>query len=109
MLVETTELIKHLLVYPQNMARNMNVYGGVVFSQGVMLALIDKGLGREEAYAIVQGCAHQAWNTDDGNFRALIEADERVQAHLSAAEVDHCFSPDRHLRHLDQVFQRLGI
>ncbi len=109
MLVETTELIKNLLVYPQNMARNMNVYGGVVFSQGVMLALVDKGLAREEAYAIVQGCAHQAWNTDDGNFRALIEADEQVQAHLSAAEIDHCFSPDRHLRNLDQVYQRLGI
>jgi adenylosuccinate lyase len=109
MLVETTELIKNLLVYPENMARNMNVYGGVVFSQGVLLALVDKGLAREEAYAIVQSCAHQAWNTDDGNFRGLIETDDRVTAHLSKAEIDLCFSPDRHLRNLDQVYQRLGI
>lgn len=109
MLVETTNLIKNLLVYPENMARNMNVYGGVVFSQRVMLSLVEKGLAREDAYAIVQSCAHTAWNTDDGNFRALIGQDERVTAHLSAAEIDDCFDPDHHLRNLDQVYQRLGI
>ena len=109
MLVETTHLIKNLLVYPENMARNMNVYGGVVFSQRVMLSLVEKGLAREEAYAIVQSCAHTAWNTDDGNFRHLISQDDRVTAHLSAAEIDDCFDPDHHLRNLDQVYQRLGI
>ena len=109
MLVETTELIKNLLVYPENMARNMNVYGGVVFSQRVMLSLVEKGLAREEAYAIVQSCAHAAWNTDDGNFRHLISQDDRVQAQLSAAEIDDCFDPDHHLRNLDQVYQRLAI
>ncbi len=109
MLVETTNLIKNLLVYPENMARNMNVYGGVVFSQRVMLSLVEKGLAREEAYAIVQSCAHTAWNTDDGNFRHLISQDERVTAQLSAAEIDDCFDPDHHLRNLDQVYQRLGI
>lgn len=109
MLVETTNLIKNLLVYPENMARNMNVYGGVVFSQRVMLSLVEKGLAREDAYAIVQSCAHTAWNTDDGNFRHLISQDERVTAHLSAAEIDDCFDPDHHLRNLDQVYQRLGI
>lgn len=109
MLVETTGLIKNLLVYPENMARNMNVYGGVVFSQGVLLALVDKGLSREEAYAIVQSCAHTAWNTDDGDFKGLITSDERVTAHLSPEEIETCFSPTRHLRHLDQVYQRLGI
>jgi adenylosuccinate lyase len=80
-----------------------------VFSQRVMLSLVEKGLAREEAYAIVQSCAHTAWNTDDGNFRHLISQDERVTAHLSAAEIDDCFDPDHHLRNLDQVYQRLGI
>ncbi|KAB1990997.1 adenylosuccinate lyase, partial [Haemophilus parainfluenzae] len=78
MLVETTDLIKNLLVYPENMARNMNVYGGVVFSQRVLLTLVDKGLSREDAYAIVQSCAHTAWNQDNGDFRQLIASDERV-------------------------------
>jgi len=109
MLVETTDLVKNLLVYPDNMQRNMNVYGGVVFSQRVMLALVEKGLKREDAYAIVQSCAHTAWNKQDGNFRALIEQDSRVAESLSAEEIAACFDPRHHLRHLDQVYQRLGI
>ena len=109
MLVETTDLVKNLLVYPDNMARNMNVYGGVVFSQRVMLTLVEKGLKREEAYAIVQSCAHTAWNQPEGNFRALIETNPQVTATLTAAEIAACFDPNHHLRNLDQVYQRLGI
>ena len=70
MLVEITNLVKKLLVYPENMKRNMNRYGGVVFSQRVLLTLVDKGLSREEAYKIVQTNAHAAWNTEGGNFKA---------------------------------------
>ena len=109
MLVETTGLVKNLLVYPENMARNMNVYGGVVFSQRVLLALVGKGVSREEAYAIVQANAHTAWNTQDGDFRQLISHDERVKAHLSPAEIVDCFDPNHHLRNLDEVYQRLCI
>jgi adenylosuccinate lyase len=109
MLVETTDLIKNLLVYPENMTRNLNVYGGVVFSQRVLLALVGKGLGREDAYAIVQSCAHAAWNKEGGNFRQLVSQDPRVTEHLSPADLDDCFDPQHHLRHLDPVFQRLGI
>jgi adenylosuccinate lyase len=109
MLVETTNLVKKLLVYPENMKRNMNVYGGVVFSQRVLLSLVEKGLKREEAYEIVQSLAHQAWNTAGGDFRALVSGSDRVQAHLSATEIDACFDPNHHLRNLDDVYQRLGI
>lgn len=109
MLVETTDLVKNLLVYPENMKRNLNVYGGVVFSQRVLLALVEKGLSREEAYQIVQSCAHQAWNTSQGSFQDLITKDERVTAQLSRSEIDACFDPKYHLRHLDQVYQRLDI
>lgn len=109
MLVEITDLVKHLLVYPENMARNMNLYGGVVFSQRVLLTLVEKGMTREEAYAVVQSCAHQAWNQPEGNFQNLISQDARVTAHLSPAEVQACFDPQHHLKNLDQVYQRLGI
>ncbi|MBD2257366.1 adenylosuccinate lyase [Pseudanabaena sp. FACHB-2040] len=109
MLVETTDLVKHLLVYPENMKRNLNVYGGVVFSQRVLLTLVGKGLAREEAYAIVQSCAHTAWNTEGGNFRQLISEDERVQKYLSPEEIGECFDPNLHLRNLDAVYQRLCI
>lgn len=109
MLHDTTDLVKNLLVYPENMARNMNCYGGVVFSQSVLLALVDKGMSREDSYSIVQSCAHQAWNRSSGDFRQLISQHEMVTRHLSASELDACFDPQRHLRHLDEIYQRLSI
>ncbi|BAZ90281.1 adenylosuccinate lyase [Raphidiopsis curvata NIES-932] len=109
MLHEIIDLITNLLVYPQNMARNLNCYGGVVFSQRVLLALIDKGTRREEAYAIVQQNAHIAWNNPEGNFRHLITQDLRVREKLSDSEIDACFDAKQHLKYLDQVYERLGI
>ncbi len=109
MLVETTKLIKSLLVYPENMQRNMNLYGGVVFSQRVLLTLVDKGISREDAYRIVQSNAHQAWNTPGGNFQKLLEADPEVSAKLSSEELTECFNPDYQLRNLKKVYQRLDI
>ncbi|MFM7405389.1 MAG: adenylosuccinate lyase [Cuspidothrix sp.] len=109
MLHEITNLVNNLLVYPENMARNLNCYGGVVFSQRVLLTLVEKGMKREEAYSIVQESAHTAWNKPEGNFRDLISKDPRVTQHLSSAEVEACFDPQHHLQHLDQVYQRLCI
>ena len=109
MLKEITGLVKNLLVYPENMKRNMNVYGGVIFSQRVLLTLVEKGMNREEAYQIVQGCAHQAWNKTDGDFRKLISQDETVTKTLSTEEIAACFDPEHHLKNLDEVYQRLGI
>ncbi|MBD2524244.1 adenylosuccinate lyase [Nostoc sp. FACHB-133] len=109
MLSEITDLVKNLLVYPENMERNLNCYGGVVFSQKVLLALIDKGSSREEAYAIVQESAHVAWNKPGGNFQDLISKDPRVTQKLSPAELEVCFDPQQHLQHLEEVYQRLGI
>ena len=109
MLREATNLVKNLLVYPENMAKNMNCYGGVVFSQRVLLTLIDKGMNREEAYKIVQESAHTAWNKKDGNFHDLIARDTRVQEKLSSPEIEACFDAKHHLQHLDVVYQRLGI
>ena len=109
MLAETTDLVKNLLVYPENMARNMNCYGGVVFSQRVMLTLVEKGMRREDAYAVVQSCAHQAWNKEDGDFRKLISQDSRVTQKLSPQEIEACFDPNHHLRNLKTIYDRLGI
>ena len=109
MLKEITGLVKNLLVYPENMKRNMNVYGGVIFSQRVMLTLVEKGMNREEAYRVVQGCAHTAWNKIDGDFRQLISEDETVNKTLSKTEIDACFDRNHHLKNLDEIYQRLGI
>ncbi len=109
MIHEATDLIKNLLVYPQNMERNMNCYGGVVFSQRVLLTLVDKGMSREDAYTVVQSCAHQAWNQPQGNFQELISKEPRVMEVLSEAEIKGCFDPQHHLKHLDEIYQRLSI
>jgi adenylosuccinate lyase len=109
MVKETTDLVKNLLVYPENMKRNMNVYGGVIFSQKVLLALVEKGLNREDAYRVVQRSAHQAWNVDGGNFETLIRADDQVRALLSAEEISQCFDPQHHLNNLEEIYQRLDI
>jgi adenylosuccinate lyase len=109
MVLESVDLVKNLLVYPQNMERNMNCYGGVVFSQRVLLALVAKGMSREEAYAIVQSCAHQAWNNPEGNFHNLVTRDSRITQLLSNDEIETCFDPQQHLKHLEEVYQRLGI
>lgn len=109
MLKEMTELVKNLLVYPENMARNLNCYGGVVFSQKVLLALVEKGMKREEAYKIVQESAHAAWNKPEGNFHDLISNSPSVTEKLSPAEIAKCFDPQQHLNHLEQIYQRLGI
>ena len=109
MLKEMTDLVQNLLVYPENMKRNMNIYGGVIFSQKVLLALVEKGMSREEAYRVVQGCAHQAWNQEGGNFEALIRQDQQVKALLSDADLNDCFNPQDHCKHLEQIYQRLDI
>ena len=109
MVQEMTDLVKNLLVYPENMQRNMNVYGGVIFSQRVMLTLVEKGMSREDAYKVVQGCAHQAWNKIDGNFQALISQDPQVTQLLSTEEIASCFDPQHHLKNLDHIYQRLDI
>ena len=109
MLREMVEVVKGLGVYPQNMARNMNLYGGVVFSQRVLLALVESGLAREEAYRIVQRHAHTAWNTDGGDFRANLEADADVTARLSPEQLAACFSTDLHQANLGVIWERLGI
>ena len=109
MLVEITDLVKKLLVYPENMKRNMNLYGGVVFSQRVLLTLVEKGTTREEAYRIVQSCAHEAWNKPEGNFHDLIVKHPQVTSKLTLPEIEACFDPQHHLQHLDEIYQRLGI
>jgi adenylosuccinate lyase len=109
MLREMSEVVKGLGVYPDNMARNMNVYGGVVFSQRVLLALVESGLSREEAYRIVQRHAHTAWNCEGGDFRANLEADADLTSRLSPEQLADCFSTELHQANLKVIWERLGI
>ena len=109
MLREMTEIIETLKVYPKNMIRNINIYGGVIFSQKVLLLLVEKGLSREEAYRLVQKNAHMAWNTEEGDFRKNIERDPKINHLLTKNELDKCFDPSIQLLNLDIIWERLGI
>ncbi len=109
MLREMTEVIQDLGVYPKNMLRNMNIYGGVVFSQRVLLALIEAGMSREDAYQIVQRNAHAAWNKEGGNFHANLQSDQEVMKRLTEDQLASCFNTDIHQSNLNIIWERLGI
>ncbi len=106
MLVKFQGIVRDLQVYPENMRRNLELTRGLVFSEGVLLALVDKGLTREDAYALVQRNAMQAWSGGE-NFRALLAGDAEVAARLSPQELDACFDLDHHLRNVTVIFERL--
>jgi adenylosuccinate lyase len=105
-LARLAEVIEKLIVYPQNMKKNLESLGGLVYSEDVLLALTKKGLSREDAYRLVQKNAMQAWEKN-GDFRALIEADPQVSKHLSRQEIAACFDLARHLKEVDTIFSRV--
>ncbi|BCV22506.1 adenylosuccinate lyase [Moorella sp. Hama-1] len=108
MLVKFTGIIKGLNVYPENMRRNLEATHGLVFSQRVLLALVNKGVLRETAYAWVQRNALQAWQTHQP-FKELVLKDQDIMAHLDPKEVEELFDYDYHLRHVDYIFRRAGL
>ncbi|WP_026584950.1 adenylosuccinate lyase [Bacillus sp. J33] len=101
-------IVKNLTVFPENMKRNMDRTLGLIYSQRVLLALIDKGMTREEAYDTVQPRAMEAWEKQV-QFRSLIDQDETITSKLTEAEIDDCFDYNYHIKHVDTIFERLGL
>lgn len=106
MLARMTRILEGLVVYPEAMQANLERMKGLVFSQAVLLALARAGLTREAAYEIVQRNAMQVWS-GKGSFRELLGADPALAGVLKADELDACFDPARHLRHVDAIYERL--
>lgn len=101
-------IVENLTVFPENMKRNMDRTFGLIYSQRVLLKLIDKGLNREKAYDTVQPLAMQAWE-EQRPFRELVENNVVVQEHLSGEEIADCFDYNWHLKHIDTIFRRVGL
>ena len=101
-------IVEELTVFPDNMKRNMERTFGLIYSQRVLLTLIDKGMKREEAYDRVQRLAMRAWE-EQRPFRPLVEADEVVSQVLTPEEIADCFDYRYHLKHVDALFRRVGL
>jgi adenylosuccinate lyase len=106
MLDRFATLLERLQVYPDRMRRNVDQTGGLVYSQRVMLSLVDGGMAREEAYAVVQGLAMRAWN-GEGRFTELVSADPAIAARLRPDALAACFDPGYFIRHTEEIFQRV--
>ncbi|QXD15610.1 adenylosuccinate lyase [Rhodocaloribacter litoris] len=101
-------IVEELVVYPEHMRRNMERTFGLYNSQRLLLKLIDKGLSREAAYDLVQPRAMRAWE-EERSFKEIVANDPEIRAHLSREEIDEAFDPAYHLRHVDHIFERVGL
>jgi adenylosuccinate lyase len=105
-LARLTGVIDKLLIYPENMQRNLDRLGGLIHSQRVLLALTQKGASREDAYRLVQRNAMPVWR-GEGDFLTLLKADAEVSARLSEAELEDLFDLGYHFKHVDTIFTRV--
>lgn len=108
MLHKFTGIMVNLIVYPENMKKNIEKTHGLIFSQRVLLALVDKGLTRERAYELVQRNAMRSWNRGE-DFKQLLLNDADITAALPENEIEELFDYHYHLKHVDRVYQRFGL
>ena len=118
MLNRLTNLIKNLVVYPENMMKNLNLTGGLVFSQRILLELPKKGISREDAYKIVQRNAMKVWADlqngkkaiDENNHSLFLQnllKDDDLKANLSDEEIKQCFDYSYYTKNVDRIFKRV--
>jgi len=105
-LARLTGIVDKLVVYPENMQKNLDLLGGLVHSQRVLLALTQKGVAREDAYRLVQRNAMKAW-AGGGDLLTLLKADKDVRKHLSEADLEDNFNLDFHFAQVDTIFRRV--
>ena len=101
-------IVKNLTVFPDRMLKNMDATFGLIYSQRVLLKLIDKGLSREKAYDLVQPCTALAWD-EQCSFREIIENHEEIMSYLTTEELNDAFDYHYHIRQVDEIFHRVGL
>jgi adenylosuccinate lyase len=107
-LAKTTSLLDTLVVYPENMLKNLNATHGLVFSGQLLLALTQKGISREEAYALTQRNAMKVWD-EGGEYRDLVMNDKNINSRLSNEEIERIFDVKYYLRNVEKVFARVFV
>jgi adenylosuccinate lyase len=106
MLHRFTDLVKNLVVYPERMLANLNMTKGVIFSQMVLLKLIEREMSREDAYRVVQRNAMRSWN-EGTDFQLLLLKDKEVMSYMNAKDIEDAFRIDNFLRHIGFIFKRV--
>ncbi len=109
MLNRFNKLVEGLVVHKENMLKNTSLFGGIVYSQRVLLELTNKGLSRENAYRLVQKNALEAFNKQDGDFKKNLLSDDEVSKILTQEEIENCFDSSYYLRNIDEIYARFGI
>ena len=105
-LSQTIKLVQNLILYPDNMLKNLNLTRGLVFSQTVLLALVNKGLSREDSYKMVQDCAMAVWNDQNKNLKDELNSSEVIRKYLSPEEISFIFDSKKMLKNVDFIFNR---
>ena len=108
MLMKVNKLFEHLIVYPENMMKNLNMTNGLIFSQEVLLILVQKGISREDAYKLVQKNAMQVWEKNK-DFKTLLKSDKDILNLLTENEIDSLFDLNKILVNINKVFERLDL
>ena len=108
MLMKVNKLFENLIVYPDNMLKNLNMTNGLIFSQEVLLMLVQKGISREDAYKLVQKNAMQVWEQNK-DFKTLLKSDKDILNLLSENEIDSLFDLNKILVNINKVFERLDL
>lgn len=108
MLNRMTNILQNLQVFPETMKQNMTRTYGLIYSQHLLLKLVDAGLSREAAYDTVQPLTARSWD-EQRQFRELVDADETITQNLTAAQIDDAFDYHWHLKHVDDIYKRLGL
>ena len=107
-LTRINKIIKTLTVFPERMKQNMDATYGLIYSQRVLLKLIDTGMSRESAYDLVQPLTAKSWD-EQLQFKPLVEGNAEIREHSDQAAIDDAFDYHYHLRHVDDIFKRLGL
>ena len=105
MLERASIVARGLNVYEKNIEKNMNQGGGILFTQAALLTMVEKGLSREEAYSIIQELAFKA--KDGGNFKELLQADNRVNNLINEEDINKIFATDKYLKHSSEILKRV--
>ncbi|MBI4548930.1 MAG: adenylosuccinate lyase [Ignavibacteriae bacterium] len=108
MIATFTDIIDKLIVYPENMKKNLELTNGLIFSQAVLLALTTKGMKREDAYSAIQRNAMEVWQSKK-NFRDVLKGDKTIKSFMKNGELDDLFNLEKSIKQVDYIFERVGL